>query len=44
MNLLWIIALALVVAIEKLAPRGRLVGRAIGVALISWGVVAIAGF
>ena len=44
MNLLWIIGLALVVAIEKLAPRGGLVGRAIGVALISWGVVAIAGF
>lgn len=43
MNLLWIIALAVVVAIEKLAPRGRLIGRAIGVALITWGVVAIAG-
>jgi len=44
MNLLWIAGLTIVVAIEKLAPLGRLIGRAAGVALIAWGTVAIGGY
>jgi len=42
MNLLWVVGLTLVVAIEKLAPRGEWFGRAAGVALIAWGVPRIA--
>ena len=30
MNLLWIVALALLVAIEKLAPKGDLIARLLG--------------
>jgi predicted metal-binding membrane protein len=41
MNLLWVVGLTLIVAIEKLAPRGELFGRAAGFALIVWGVVRI---
>ncbi len=37
MNLYWIIGLALVVLIEKLAPFGYRVGQALGVALLAWG-------
>ena len=37
MNLYWIIGLALVVLIEKLAPFGHRVGQALGVALLAWG-------
>jgi len=37
MNLLWVVALAMLVAIEKLVPRGDWLGRAAGVALIMWG-------
>ena len=36
------VALTLIVAVEKLAPRGDLIGRAAGVALIAWGVLRIA--
>jgi predicted metal-binding membrane protein len=44
MNLLWIVGLTMIVAVEKLAPRGPLFGRAAGVALIGWGLVRIAGY
>jgi predicted metal-binding membrane protein len=37
MNLIWIAGLALIVLIEKLTPRGELVGKIIGVLLIAWG-------
>ncbi|MFZ2507845.1 MAG: DUF2182 domain-containing protein [Steroidobacteraceae bacterium] len=43
MNLLWIIALACYVLVEKLAPRGLLVSRISGIALIGWGVFVLAG-
>jgi predicted metal-binding membrane protein len=39
MNLLWVAGLSLVVAVEKLAPRGVLVGRVAGVAFVAWGIV-----
>ena len=42
MNMLWVVGLTLIVAIEKLAPRGEWFGRAAGVALIAWGVVKMA--
>ena len=42
MNLLWIVGLTLIVAVEKLLPRGNLLGRAAGAALIAWGLVRIA--
>jgi predicted metal-binding membrane protein len=41
MNLLWVVGLALIVAIEKLAPGGEWFGRASGVALIVWSVVRL---
>jgi predicted metal-binding membrane protein len=41
MNFAWIAALALLVGIEKLAPRGDLIGRAAGVALIGWGLLRL---
>ena len=37
MNLLWVVALAVLVAIEKLVPGGVWLGRAVGVALLLWG-------
>ena len=43
MNLLWIAGLTILVAVEKLAPGGPVIGRAAGVALIGWGLVRIAG-
>ena len=42
MNLLWVVALTLIVAVEKLLPRGDWFGRAAGAALIAWGVLRIA--
>ncbi len=39
MNLLWIAALALLVAIEKLAPKGDLVARLLGGVMIAVGIV-----
>ena len=42
MNFAWIAALTLIVGIEKLVPRGDLIGRAAGVALIAWGIVTLA--
>src|SRR5205823_2157353 len=38
MNLVWIAALALLLLIEKVLPRGQWVGRSAGVVLITWGV------
>jgi predicted metal-binding membrane protein len=42
MNLLWVIGLTIIVAIEKLAPGGLLLGRAAGAALIAWGLLRLA--
>lgn len=45
MNLAWVAALSIVVAIEKLAPRGELLARLLGSALIAagaWQVVSLA--
>jgi predicted metal-binding membrane protein len=36
MNLLWVAALAVFVLLEKLVPRGELLARISGVALIAW--------
>ena len=44
MNFLWIVGLTLVVALEKLAPRGPLLGKAAGIALAAWGVAKLAGY
>ena len=38
MNLLWIAGLTLLVAAEKLLPRGQLIAHVAGVVLIGWGV------
>lgn len=38
MNPWWIAALALLVLVEKVGPRGNLVGRVAGVGLVLWGV------
>jgi predicted metal-binding membrane protein len=37
MNLFWIIGLALLVLVEKVAPAGQWVGRVMGAGLIAWG-------
>lgn len=37
MNLIWVAAIALFVLLEKVAPRGVLLGRAAGVLLMLWG-------
>lgn len=42
MNLLWVAALTLLVAAEKLLPGGTWIARAAGVALIAWGAALIA--
>ena len=42
MNLLWVVALTAIVAIEKLVPRGDWFGRAAGVAIIGWGAFRLA--
>ena len=42
MNLAWIAALALLVAAEKLLPRGEAVARLGGVLLVAWGMATIA--
>jgi predicted metal-binding membrane protein len=41
MNFAWIAALTLIVGIEKVVPRGDLIGRAAGVALIAWGAARL---
>ena len=40
MNLTWAAALAAVVAVEKIVPRGDAIGRAAGAAMIAWGALA----
>ena len=42
MNLLWIVGLTIIVAAEKIAPKGPLIGRTAGVALIGWGLATLA--
>ncbi len=42
MNLLWVAAIGVLVLIEKLLPRGLLVGRVTGALLISWGAYLLA--
>ena len=42
MNLVWIAALAALVAVEKLSRRGPLVGRVAGLILIAWGAARVA--
>lgn len=41
MNLLWVAALALFVLVEKTAPGGPWVGRALSVPLVVWGVAVL---
>jgi predicted metal-binding membrane protein len=41
MNLVWIAVLALLVLIEKLAPRGMVAGYMVGVVLITWSVATL---
>ena len=43
MNLIWIAALAGLVLVEKVVPRGEWIARGVGVALIGWGVVTLTG-
>ncbi|HZD24711.1 MAG TPA: DUF2182 domain-containing protein, partial [Alphaproteobacteria bacterium] len=42
MNLYWIAGLALFVLVEKTVPLGHWLGRAVGVALVAWGVLLAA--
>lgn len=42
MNLVWIAALAGLVLVEKVVPRGEWIARAAGVGLIGWGAVTLA--
>jgi predicted metal-binding membrane protein len=41
MNFAWIAALTLIVGLEKLLPRGDLVARVAGTALIAWGLIRL---
>ena len=41
MNLIWIAALTILVLAEKLLPPGRLIGRAVGLVLLAWGVATM---
>ena len=41
MNFAWIAGLTLLVGVEKLAPRGDLIGRAVGVALLIWSAATL---
>jgi len=43
MNPWWVGGLALLVLLEKVVPRGELLGRVAGLALAGWGVVMIVG-
>jgi predicted metal-binding membrane protein len=43
MNLVWIAALAAFVLLEKITPKGQLLGRAAGVLLMVWGGLMLAG-
>jgi predicted metal-binding membrane protein len=44
MNLLWVAAIAVGVLVEKVAPRGDLVGRFAGAALVAAGLLLVARF
>lgn len=44
MNLLWVVGLTLIVAIEKLASRGARIGKIAGVGLVVWGLAKLFGF
>ena len=37
MNLTWMAVLTVIVSVEKLAPGGASIGRALGVGLVLWG-------
>lgn len=41
MNLLWIVALTVLVAAEKLLPTGQLLARVSGAALVVWGTITV---
>jgi predicted metal-binding membrane protein len=41
MNLLWIVALSILVLVEKLTPFGPIVARGLGVLLVIWGAVVL---
>ena len=43
MNLWWIAGIALFVLVEKIAPRGGILGKAAGLLLVAWGVWVLAG-
>ena len=42
MNLYWIAGLALFVWLEKTTPYGHWFGRAVGVGLVTWGIIILA--
>jgi predicted metal-binding membrane protein len=41
MNLLWVVAIAALVAAEKLVPHGLWLGRIAGIALLAWGAALL---
>lgn len=41
MNLVWVAGLAALMLVEKVAPRGDLVGKAVGVGLMGWGLALL---
>lgn len=43
MNLYWIAGLAVFVLLEKTIPMGHWIGHVVGIALIVWGIVVLAG-
>ena len=42
MNIWWVGALTALVLIEKVAPRGAWIGRAVGILVIAWGMLSLA--
>ena len=43
MNLVWIAALAAFVLLEKVVPKGQMLGRAAGLLLMAWGGLVVSG-
>lgn len=41
MNMVWIAAIAVFIAVEKLAPAGHWIGKGAGVVLATWGAITI---
>jgi predicted metal-binding membrane protein len=41
MNIMWVVALALLVAAEKLLPKGEWIARLAGAALVAWGLLLL---